>query len=692
MHFLSPFFWIAALATAVPIILHLVRREDSVRVPFASLMFLGKIPKREMGRQRLKYLFLLVLRCLGVLLLVSAFARPVVTHGWVRATSFRPARSVIILVDHSLSMSRRPTWERAVKAVETKIESLSGADEAMILQFGEAVEVLSPWEKEAGRLRTILENRVSTSFESTSYLEGLRVAADQFSRAHPGKKEIHLITDLQRQGLNKGSKWALPADIDLQVEDVGSETSNVFVQEVRLAREVFGGTYPHPILVRLGNTSPEVVRGEAQLFLEGELIDRRSFEVAGSGQGIVTFEPFQLGEGVRRGKIVIEPTDILPSDNTFFFVVERRNPQNVTLFSDPGKTSFYFKNALAAGRNLPFRVQPAPGADWTLVRKADTPVIVLDSLSQPPRLSLFERYVEEGGSLVLALGNRVRADAYNRLWGRFLAVELIGRNFVRTQKVPFTSITEVRWEHPVFAIFRGLHREAILSSQFYGYWKLAPKEDAVVLARFSEGDPALIERRWGRGKLFVFASSLDPIWTDFPLRSAYVPFWYRLIEYAAGWQVTSAAMTVNQVLPVERWRAQASSQTGSGVRGLNVLDPGGRRVLKQDEEKTRFIPLKSPGHYEIRANKKTDWVAANCEPSESDLTPVSLEEFLATFASGAARNSQTRSLHKSAQEKETGRAFWWLFLVGAALILGVEAVVANRFYGERQHRLVTHDE
>ena len=685
MHFVNPLFWLSALAVAVPVLLHLIRRDKSDRVPFPSLMFLHKIPRKELGRRRLSYLFLLFLRCLVMLLLVAAFARPVITHGWVQGTSPAPARSVIILVDHSLSMSRPPVWKRALQAVDSRIGSLREGDQARIMQFGQTAEVLSPWERSGDRLRKIFQSQVSPSFESTSYVEGLRVAVGQFQEEHGGKKEIYLITDLQRQGLAGSSGWRAPPDVDIQVKDVGSETSNVFVQEVRVAREVFAKESPQPILVDLRSTSSQVVRGEVQLFLEGQLVDRRKFELPEAGHATMTLKAFELKEGVKRGRIVIRPTDELPVDNTFFFVVERKEPRTIVVFSDPGKNSaFYFKNALSAGRNLPFQVQSATPGGVSPVSAAETPVIVLDSLSRPPRLSPFERYVSEGGSLILALSNSVRADEYNRSWGRFLGVELLDRNFVRSRDIPFTSMTEVSWEHPVFSVFQGLHRAAIVSSQFYGYWELAPHADAVVLARYSGGDPALIERLQGKGKIFVFASSLDPIWTDFPLRSVYVPFWHRMIEYAAGWKAAPAAMRIGQVLPLERWRDDSSNPANSGSPGGNVLDPKGRRVFRLSGERADFVPLELPGYYGIRVNKRTEWVAANPQPLESDLTRVPVGEFLAAVTTGRSEKSSGGALHDSADERERGQDFWWLFLIAAAIVLGAESVVANRFYAATQ--------
>lgn len=679
MQFLSPFFLLAAVAVAVPIVLHLIRRQNADSISFPSLMFLQKVAKKEVDRQRLKYLFLLLLRCLGILLLVAAFARPVVTREGGGLIQPLPARSVIVLIDCSLSMSSQATWEKALQAAEERIQSLGSGDEALIMQFAETAQVLSGWQKGTGPLRKILEKRVLPGFEATSYVEGLRRAVEQFQGARRAKKEIFLITDLQRRGLEDSSGWKVPTDIEVRVEDVGSETSNLFVEEVILEKDLYSEQYPYPILVRLRSTPPQIMRGEARLILEGNRVDRRRFETTDMGSAVVTFTPFELEKGVSRGKIVIEPTDSLASDNTFFFVVERQKPRKITVYSGVGKSSaFYLQQVFSTGQNRPFQVESVTAPD-PQVHLEDSAVVVFNDLAVPPPLSVFDRYVKKGGGLVVALSSSVRRDAYNQKWGSFLSVELADRYFSRGQKKPFISITEVSWEHPVFSVFRNLQQGAIVDAQFFGYWKMNPKAEGVVLARFSGGDPALIEKSWGEGRILVFASSLDTVWGDLPLRSAYVPFWYRMVEYAAAWETSGAAMRIGQILPLEAAESLAGSDHGS-PRG-NIIDPRGQHILRLDGEKPGLVPLRLPGYYEIRSNKKTDWIAVNGDPSESDLRRVSRKEFMAAFVSRKAPSSEGTLLGKLVLENAVQQPLWWLFLICATLLLGAESLVANRFYG-----------
>ena len=78
MSFLSPLFLFGALAAAIPIVLHLLRRETEARVKFSAVKLLKHAPVEAASRQRLREWLLLALRVAALLLLALAFARPFV--------------------------------------------------------------------------------------------------------------------------------------------------------------------------------------------------------------------------------------------------------------------------------------------------------------------------------------------------------------------------------------------------------------------------------------------------------------------------------------------------------------------------------------------------------------------------------------------------------------------------------------
>jgi hypothetical protein len=673
MQFLTPLFWLGAALIAVPVILHLVRRERSERTPFASLMFFRRIQVPDLRRRQLKHLLLLLLRCLGVLLLVAAFAQPVVFQSWADRINPAQSRSVLVLVDRSFSVSQQPGWQGALQAAESRLQSLQGSDEGMLVQFGESAHVLTGWEQDTTVLRQALHSRVTPSFEGTSYSEALRVAAEQFREAKHDTREVLLITDLQRSGMDFPSGWKLPNGISLELEQVAPVSSNLFIEEVTLQREVFEKTYPHPITVRVGTSPAQAMTGRANLSIGDKQIDSQEFQIGASGIGSVVFKGFELPEGIARGEIRVEPSDDLPQDNVFNFVIEHQNPRTLLLVADRSRpdSSFYLGAALQAGENQPFVLQTTHTLNMARLDPRLIPVVIVNDFPQPGDAAGLETYLEKGGGVIVILGSGVRSDIYNQAWGSILPAELLERKFMRSQNKIFTSITDAQWEHPLLAVFAGVHRPSLVGTQFYSYWHLLPRGDASVLARFDEGDPALVERRHEKGRLLLFASSLDPVWTDFPLRNSYLPFLHQAVQYVSHTQIKPSAFRVSQLLPVEE-----SAAAGS----WNLLNPSGRRILALGEEVPEYLRLETPGHYEIRSNKDSNWIAVNCLPQESNLETVQEEEFLAACVPGEwqVTGSQASANEGPVSHQTRRQPIWWLFLILAAVVFGAESLVANR--------------
>lgn len=671
MQFLTPLFLFAAAAVAIPIILHLTRRETRNPIPFASLMFLRRLPVQEVRRRKLRNLFLLLLRCLALIFLAIAFAQPVLQSAWLDRVDPTQSRSLAIVIDNSLSMSQPGVWDRAIDRAVERIDRLSAPDEAAIVQFSDNASVLSPLQSDFDALRQTVQSLDAPGFHSTSYAEGIRTAVSQLEEASHDVKELVLITDLQASGLDFSDRFQIPSGIHIELVDVGSDdATNLYIDEARLSREVFGDRYPHSVVVRISSSPPEAGSGEISLMLENELVDRQSFQLDDSGSATVNFQPFEVPEGKIRGRLVLDSDDDLSNDDSYYFVLERLSPDPIYFWSrQTGSETVYFESALSAGRNLPFEMRPV--SNEQALASENRSVLVIDDSPRPPGLNSLRAHLERGGGVLIALGNSTSVETYRSL-DAIMPVTLLEKKFARSQGQTFVSITDAAWEHPIFSIFQESQKSSLTSVQFYGYWALEPKPESTVLAHFSSGEPALIETRVGEGRVLVFASSMDRVWSDFPLKSSYLPFWQQAVHYASARQGRSPAMRVSQVLSVSAWAPDEPGRT----RSWDVIDPTGRRVLALDEERPDFLELERAGYYEIRSNKDTDWLAVNSDPVESDLSRIRQEELLAAITRTQMRSEgQT---HDTLEGNVSGRSIWWLALLLAAVIFFIESIVANR--------------
>ena len=680
MQFLAPLFWLASIALAVPIVLHLTRKEVKRPTLFSSLMFLRRIPVQEVRRRRIRELPLLLLRCLALLLLVAAFAQPVIQSAWLDSMSTPDGRSVLILIDNSMSSSSESNWGRAITAANDLVDGLSERDQAAIVRFGDTAEMVSNWEGRQSVLRVAVAKGLEPGFGGTSYQEGLRLALRVLDEASNPEKELVLISDLQANGLDlsSGERLAIPEEVSLKILDVGASDTNLYVGDLLLNRDAFGPDYPFSLQVNVVSSPPLQGEQEVSLFLDGEMIDRRVCLLQEDGRCAVQFEGFALPPGISKGRVVIDGNDAFPADDVSYFVLERREPFVVHLVQKQRNAPPYFEEALASGLNLPFQLKTSSVIPPLSV--SESPVLVVDNMPLDRRADRLRDYLEQGGGIILCPGRDIAAGDFNRVLESIVPLSLGSREFAHSRDLPFVSINEANWEHPVFSPFARNGGAALSEVRFFGYWSIVNISTARVLARFTTGHPALVESAVGEGRLFLFAGSLGRVWTDFPLKNSYLPFWQRLVEYAADWQRRPAMSSVNDLLP----RPQDALGSGQDEGRWEVLDPNGQRLFSLSEATPEYVELKLPGYYEIRRDRKSDWVAVNTHRLESEVGRMPEQELMAALESLRTVREEVGPAQNRPEAVTPEHSLWLFLLLAVVGVLMAEAWLANQFAGRKR--------
>ncbi len=101
MSFLAPLWLFLAVAAAVPLLLHLLKRRIDLRIDFPAVRYLLRAKQDNRQRLRVQNLILMALRIMAILLIAVAAARPI---GWLGGTGHLPTALAIVL-DNSLSTS-----------------------------------------------------------------------------------------------------------------------------------------------------------------------------------------------------------------------------------------------------------------------------------------------------------------------------------------------------------------------------------------------------------------------------------------------------------------------------------------------------------------------------------------------------------------------------------------------------------
>ena len=672
MNFLAPLFLLGGLLVAVPIVLHLTRRRREP-VPFPSFLLLQLTSATaRFKRRRFRNIPLLLLRCLALLLLAAAFAEPVL-RGGALAGGEAAALDRAVLVDRSLSMTVGNRMAAAREAAQDELSGLGREDRAIVVAFDGRAAALTELTGDPGALAPAVTN-LTAGGGGTSFAPALGLAGRLLPAAAGRRREVVLISDLQRSGFEEGRPQpSLPPGVELRVRQVSaSPPANAWIADVTVVSE---GREQLVVTAEVGfapsPANPEW-SGEIELLLSGRQVDRQNLTAAADRMTTVRFDPVLRPSEPLAAEVRL-PGDGFPGDDRFRLVI---HPEAAIRVADLGGSppSVYVSEALGVGVAPGFLLDRAPARGEGAVRGAlDAAQVAL--VRDPGRLDAgavraLGDFVEGGGGLVMAAGPRRLSRAATEELEAFAPAAPGG--FV--DRDPAGRIGDLAARHPVFEPFGGEGSAVLGALAFFRYRNLdGVRPDAGILARFDDGKPALVESAWGAGRTLLFASSLDAGWTDLPRRAAFVPLLHRLVEVAAGHERIPTAYRVGE--SVDPGAAFRLSPGAAGEAEEVLADaPSGERTVLGGMDALR---LAEPGFYRARRPGAAEFrqIGVNPPLAESDLRTLDAAE---VRMAAAAPQGETETAANPVAPDLPGRAAAWLLLAAFLLLLVSEAWAANR--------------
>jgi hypothetical protein len=581
--FLAPLFLAGLLAIGVPLWLHRVARANPTQHPFASLMFLEPSETQRTAKRTLRYWLLLAARILLLILLVLAFAGPLVSPNVVpeRASN---ARLHAIVVDGSMSMQHTDRWQRAVDAAESIINGARSGDRVMLVSAaGRRIQVIQEPTpaNDAGTLRAQLRT-MKPGDERLDY--GLLMSTAKGWLGEPRMPtQLHLISDLQQSASPlRFADLEPPPNSELVIHDVARDRSldgnvNTFVSNAAIATND-----ARKLVARIATNSPRAERREAVLTIDGKEVARRPVEFAaaparlspaqqGSEGGAVEapadvpairdteieFPDLTLGAGAHRVELRLEPSDAIASDDRYFAVLQNSAPKVLLLARDTASDeSAYFGAAIESltAPRLVVDKQAAAAADG--LQFASYAMIVIadvNALSSSAQTRIKD-YVASGGRILMAVTPGIARQ-------KPALLEDVNLGDVVTRAA---QVGAVQSSHPILRNASDWHRV-----RFFRYLQVRPGEHDKVLVALEDGTPVLMERQQGNGRELLLTAPLDRAWNDLPIHPLFVQF-----------IADSARYLVEQDAATQTARVGGPVLTGlTAASGGQIFDPQGHRVL-----------------------------------------------------------------------------------------------------------------
>jgi hypothetical protein len=708
MDFLNPLLLAGMAAAALPVIVHLINRRRAVRRPFPALEFLIRSQKRKAKSIKIRQWLLLALRIAALTLIPLAMARPFLMSDAGTAESERLPEGVVFVLDDSASMGRGngAVWAAAVEKLGDRIDELRPWDKAALVfasrgaNDDHAVTLLT--DNLAEVRDAVQEHRPST--RSTDLAAGLRKAAEILADADLPRKRIVLVTDRQKSGLDD---TALPKGgfrAQVEVLDVRPEGNrpNLSVVGASYAQRSGGKRPEFTILCDLHNYGEEDVAGvQVELVIDGETVGTGLVDLpAGSSANKEFVHRFDGRKGLYRVAVQLAAgSDDFAADNVFYLPVHLQEKIRVLLVNgDPRSVPYqdelyYLERALNPSRTSKSSIiTEQVGAEGLTSKEKldDYDVVVLANVDKvaAPVAARLRRFANKGGGVLFVAGNNVKPEVWNATFAELLPKPIRSVKELARRNDPDAALRVVRFgavdtNHPVFKVFDLPGGESLQRVPVYSYLLLEPTapEASRVIASYSDGAPALLERSIGDGRAALLTTTVDRDWTDFPIRVSFLIVMRRLVHYlgqrAAGG--SESTHTVGERVPF------TGLDVGQRNR-LEVRDPGGNRILLTPDgsgagSDLALIP-DLLGQYQVIAVPEAGGdgrplpalaFAVNADPVESDLTPLSMEELsvlLTGHEPGAAEGLAERPTRR------VGLWSWLLFFV--VMVLLSETILGTR--------------
>ncbi len=724
MTFLNLILLGGAAAFAIPLIIHLLNRRRLQVVHWGAMHLLEDVMRKNHQRLKLEQLLLLLIRIALPIILALLMARPVLTG--MRQFAGEQQISTVILVDDSYGMQAGDAtgsrFSRAREEISQIIDQLPrGSDASIVLMGSGGRTLLDEPTTVLESLPAHLRDRQALG-NSVDVTDSLRRAAGEFELMQHAAREVIIVSGFQASAWGgehgSGRLAALESLTDSPTPPAvtllpvgGGSTDNISVGPVSVSAIILGVGQRFSVRAEVTNHGTS---GQTDIPVHFDVNDQRirtSRISLAPGQVTQVLFNHTFDEPGDHHIHLSTEGDALAEDNHFHLVLPVWDEVPAVLVNGvPGQRPLEGETDFLEIALQPFRSTDASLNDlitsevvltnrlnWDLISE-NVRVVALANVERLDRRQLeeLERFVDQGGGLIVFPGDRIDTAWYNEEFHRdgtgLLPLRLGPIGQPRVQRGTATSgarIAARRFTHPTLEYFNDPRNGRLSDALFTRWYQLEePIDEAAaslvnIFSRLDTGDPLFVEQAYGNGRVLQLAVPADNDWGNLPTQPVYVPLMQRLVTHVAA----SSAPPVN-LLAGEPLRA-IFPESVAGQR-LVVVDAEGQEHMAEVRELDgrgvlEFTETRKPGLYRVLPPSwdgpedeapEEQRFAFNLSLLESDLTPLSDEqlnslatELNAQLVRSAADHSVLDRARRFGQEIWKPLLWFVLFLLFAELLL-----------------------
>ena len=319
----------------------------------------------------------------------------------------------------------------------------------------------------------------------------------------------------------------------------------------------------------------------------------------------------------------------------------------------------------------------------------DASVVILANCGtlNDQQCALLRDHVSRGGGLMVLPGDKVNHDQYNK---KLFAIPGTTDQFITTAQLTpaegdieksetFERFASIDFAHPVLSVFENREARYLTKVSVYRRFPLklpAERGNTWPLLEFSNGSAALVESRYGDGRVILSAFPMTSKWTNLPLKPEFVPLILRLVSHIR----TRAGVEGPSVVAANGVAEISVAKTWQNLQAEVVNVEGNRLPVSFEKSVSRqvgaFTATAEKGFYEVdvrggrieQPKHESLAFAVNLAREESNFALINetqLKELLPNVDLKVIdASAETQQLHGSiGQEKEIWRPLIYLLFV-----------------------------
>lgn len=691
MTFLNPAVLFGLLAASIPILIHLFNLRKLKKIEFSTLAFLKELQKNKIRKIKLKQWILLALRVLIILFLVFAFARPTLEGFAIGGTTSAAKTTAVFIIDDTFSMSvidnQGSLLNQGKAETQNLLKNFQEGDEAALILVSQSDRSEVKISKSMIEFQKLIDE-IEPSYKSGMLHNAITKAAQVLSESENFNKEIYILSDFQEGRLaNEKSLSDFSQVLDDRVRIYvvnysGKEVYNLGIDDLKVNTQIFEKGKPANFSVTVTNYSNQDVSNViVSLFINNERSAQVSTNLEAGESKILNIQAVVKVTRYVNAFAEIEDDEILQDNRRYTGIFVPENIPIIIFTDEPGDSKF-IELALTALENRRTFVITKKNLNelsaFDLKRYESVIVIGSQNSSATDRL---QDYVYSGGSLLIAPGSKSNLSNYQKMLSEIGLPNpnaSIGKINDPTNAFVFEN-TDLN--HPVFQdIFTAKEKTKIESPEIYLYFKISTEGKGRRIISLQDGSPFLSEYRMKSGKVLLLNSAPILSWSNFPLKSIFVPLMNKSILYLASKDKRELNYYAGAEFDVDI--------RGRNISQLKIVRPDNTEeylsINKSDGNTfVKYDGANITGNYKIISDSKVlDEVSVNSDPLESKVkyySKADLENYLSkiNFKGKMFYMNKNENIGDAVLKARFGSELWKLFLIIALLLAFVEMLVAR---------------